>query len=273
MLTLTNVSKRFRKREVLKNISLQLDEGCYGLLGPNGAGKTTLLRCVLGLYPVNAGEISFDGQQSEIGYLPQKFGMFREMTVFDMLYYFAAVKKIPKKHREEEIAKVLALVNLEDRSREKVSRLSGGMQRRVGIAQAVLGDPAIIFLDEPTAGLDPEERTRFRSVLSNIRENRTILISTHIVEDVESVCDRVIIMNEGNILADTTVEETCQFAKGKVYECKEGSADIKEPYYLEKTFQHEGSHYLRILSSTEQVDGIPKEPDLVDGYLAKIKGV
>lgn len=238
MLTLTNVSKRFRKREVLKDISLQFDRGCYGLLGPNGAGKTTLLRCILGLYPVNAGVISFEGEQGGIGYLPQKFGMFREMSVYDMLYYFAAVKKIPKKWQEEEIGRVLALVNMEDRRRERVSRLSGGMQRRIGIAQAVLGDPDIIFLDEPTAGLDPEERIRFRSVLTNIRENRTILVSTHIVEDVESVCDRVIIMNEGKILADTTVEEACWFAGGKVNE-----------------------------------NGEPQKPDLVDGYLAKIKGV
>lgn len=273
MLTLTNVSKKFRRREVLKNISLRLNQGCYGLLGPNGAGKTTLLRCVLGLYPVSGGEISFAGEQKEIGYLPQKFGMFREMTVHDMLYYFAAVKKIPKKKREDEIEKVLALVNLEDRQKERVSRLSGGMQRRIGIAQAVLGDPDIIFLDEPTAGLDPEERTRFRSVLTNIREDRLILVSTHIVEDVESVCDRVIIMNEGNILADTTVEETCKFAEGKVYEFPENSSQIQEPYYLEKTFQKDGSHYIRILSSEEQTDGVLKKPELVDGYLAKIKGV
>lgn len=273
MLTLANVSKKFRRKEVLKHLSLQLDEGCYGLLGPNGAGKTTLLRCILGLYNVNSGEISFHGEKQSIGYLPQKFGMFREMTVYDMLYYFAAVKKIPKNLRGDEIERVLSLVNLEDRCRERVSRLSGGMQRRVGIAQAVLGDPDIIFFDEPTAGLDPEERTRFRTVIANIKEDKTILISTHIVEDVESICDRVIMMDQGNILENVTVEDACMFAKGKVYEMKEESANIQEPYYLEKVYQRDGTSYIRILSSREQLGGIPKEPNLEDGYLARIKGV
>lgn len=213
MLILENVSKKFRKREALKDVSLRMEEGCYGLLGPNGAGKTTLLRCVLGLYPVSSGRISFDGKSGEIGYLPQKFGMFQELKVYDMLYYFAAVKKIPAHLRKEEIEKVLKLVNLEDRYGEKVGKLSGGMQRRIGIAQALLGNPKLIFLDEPTTGLDPEERMRFRDIMSEVREGRTILLSTHIVEDVEYVCDRVIIMNHGRVLENVTVQEACAFSR------------------------------------------------------------
>ena len=212
MLILENVSKKFRKREALKDVTLRMEEGCYGLLGPNGAGKTTLLRCVLGLYPVSSGRISFDGKPGEIGYLPQKFGMFQELTAYDMLYYFAAVKKIPSHLRKEEIEKALKLVNLEDRYGEKVGKLSGGMQRRIGIAQALLGNPKLIFLDEPTTGLDPEERMRFRDIMNEIREGRTILLSTHIVEDVEYVCDRVIIMNHGRILENVTVQEACAFS-------------------------------------------------------------
>lgn len=234
MLVLENVTKKFRKREALKGISVRIEEGCYGLLGPNGAGKTTLLRCVLGLYPVSSGSISLDGKPADIGYLPQKFGMFQELTAYDMLYYFAAVKKIPKDRRKSEIENVLALVNLNDRIREKVGKLSGGMQRRLGIAQALLGDPGLIFLDEPTAGLDPEERVRFRDIIGEIRENRTILISTHIVEDVESTCDRVIIMNEGQVLENVTIEEACAFS---------------------------------------EQDDSGKEPSLADGYLARIRGV
>lgn len=214
MVTLTNVTKKFGKRVALQNISLQLDKGCYGLLGPNGAGKTTLLRCLLDLYSPNSGNISIH-TGGDIGYLPQKFGIFRELSVYDMLYYFAALKKIPKSCRKSEIEKVLSLVNLEERSRERISRLSGGMQRRVGIAQAVLGEPEILFFDEPTAGLDPEERVRFKSMITDIMKDRLILISTHIVEDVESVCDRVLIMDKGKLLANATVEETCAFAKNK----------------------------------------------------------
>lgn len=234
MLILENVSKKFRKREALKDVSIQMEEGCYGLLGPNGAGKTTLLRCVLGLYPISSGRISLDGKPGEIGYLPQKFGMFQELTAYDMLYYFAAVKKIPGHLRKGEIEKVLSLVNLEDRYGEKVGKLSGGMQRRIGIAQALLGNPRFIFLDEPTAGLDPEERTRFRAIIGEIKEGRTILLSTHIVEDVESICDRVIMMNHGRILENVTVQEACAFS-GK--------------------------------------DDSGKEPSLADGYLARIKEV
>ena len=234
MLILENVTKKFRKREALSGVSVQVEEGCYGLLGPNGAGKTTLLRCILGLYPINSGRISFDGKPSEVGYLPQKFGMFQELTAYDMLYYFAAIKKVPKHLCKDEIERVLALVNLEDRSGDKIRKLSGGMQRRLGIAQALLGNPRLIFLDEPTAGLDPEERTRFRDIMSEIREGRTILLSTHIVEDVESVCDRVIIMNHGKILENVTVQEACAFSED---------------------------------------DGTGKEPSLVNGYLARIKGV
>lgn len=273
MLTIENVSKKFRRKQVLKNVSLQLDKGCYGLLGPNGAGKTTLLRCILGLYPLNSGNISFDGERTQIGYLPQKFGMFPEMTVFDMLYYFCSIKKIPKTCRKEEIERVLELVNLEDRIQDRVSRLSGGMQRRIGIAQAVLGNPDIVFMDEPTAGLDPEERVRFRSVLEDIKKERTVLVSTHIVEDVESVCERVIIMNQGEILENSSVSEVCRFARGKVFEIEGKNAIIKEPYYLEREFQREGNRYLRILSGQEQSAGVPKEPDLLDGYLARIKGI
>lgn len=271
MVTMTNVTKRFRKRVALNNISLELDKGCYGLLGPNGAGKTTLLRCLLDLYSPTSGNITI--HTGNIGYLPQKFGAFRELSVYDMLCYFAALKKIPKSCRKSEIQKVLSLVNLEERRKERISRLSGGMQRRVGIAQAVLGDPDIIFFDEPTAGLDPEERVRFKSMIAGIMKDRLILISTHIVEDVESVCDRVLIMDKGKLLANATVEETCSFAENKVYEFESNDKHIREPFFLEKTIEREGVLYWRILSDQEQDGGIWKAPTLEDGYIARIQGM
>lgn len=206
MLTIDHVYKKFGKREVLSDVCLQLEPGCYGLLGPNGAGKTTLLRMILNLYPVKKGAIHF-GSAAAIGYLPQKFGAFRELKVSDILYYFAELKKLPKEKREDEIDRVLRLVNLSDRKQDRMSSLSGGMLRRVGIAQAILGDPDILIFDEPTAGLDPEERVRFKKLIRQIAGEKIILISTHIVEDVESLCSRVIIMNRGRILENLTTEQ------------------------------------------------------------------
>lgn len=212
MLKVQNVYKKFRRREALHDVSFQLEKGIYGLLAPNGAGKTTLLRCILELYSVSSGEIHLE-ENEKIGYLPQRFGVFRELKVYDMLYYFATVKRIPKKERDAEIRRVLSLVNLEERTTDRVAQLSGGMQRRLGIAQAVLGNPELLFFDEPTAGLDPEERTRFKRLIREIAGDKTIIISTHIVEDVESICDRVLIMSKGKLLENVTVEEACQFAK------------------------------------------------------------
>ncbi|MBO5485422.1 MAG: ATP-binding cassette domain-containing protein [Eubacterium sp.] len=273
MLKIVNLTKKFRRREAVKGVSLHLEQGCYGLLGPNGAGKTTLIRCILGLYTKDSGDIIFSNDKIKCSYLPQKFGAFQEMSVYDVMYYFATVKKIAKKDRKGEIEKALELVNLNDRQKDRMGKLSGGMQRRVGIAQAVLGDPDIIFLDEPTAGLDPEERTRFRSIISKLRGDKIIVISTHIVEDVESVCDQVIIMNNGEIVENAVVADVCKKAEGKVYECRESGAKINEPYYIEKSFTRDGEQWIRYLSAEEQVDGEKKEPNLLDGYFFSVNEV
>lgn len=212
MIKIEKVSKNFRSHKVIKEFSCELDKGCYGLLGPNGAGKTTLLRCILGLYPVSEGTVMMQ-KEDQIGYLPQRFGMFHELKVKEMMHYFAAAKKVPKEKREAEIDRVLADVNLSEKAGEKVGHLSGGMQRRLGIAQAILGDPDILFLDEPTTGLDPEERSHFKEIIQKLsKENKIIVISTHIVEEVEAVCDRVLIMKDGTLLENVTVEEACRFA-------------------------------------------------------------
>ena len=144
---------------------------------------------------------------------PQRFGMFHELKVKEMMYYFAAAKKVSKEKREAEIERVLADVNLSEKAEEKVGHLSGGMQRRLGIAQAILGDPDILFLDEPTTGLDPEERSHFKEIIRKLaKDDKIIVISTHIVQEVEAVCDRVLIMKDGTLLENVTVEEACHFA-------------------------------------------------------------
>lgn len=205
MIEVNQVTKKFRSKTVLDHVTLCCHRGIYGILGPNGAGKTTLMRCMMGLYPVNAGTIDVP-PASGIGYLPQKFGLFREMTVYDMLYYFATLKKIPKKNRDQAICDVLVQVRMEGTIRERISTLSGGMQRRIGIAQAILGNPAVVFFDEPTVGLDPEERNRFKSVVRELGRTSTVLFSTHIVQDLEAVCDSIIVMNGGKVLYSGSME-------------------------------------------------------------------
>ncbi|MCI8793483.1 MAG: ATP-binding cassette domain-containing protein [Eubacterium sp.] len=210
MIEITNLSKKFRKKEVLREVCLSLESGAYGMLGPNGAGKTTLLRCMLGLYPVRKGEIKLNIPNWQIGYLPQSFGLFRELSVYDMLYYFCELKKIPKTDREKAIFQALDSVNLVENKKTRISKLSGGMQRRVGIAQAILGKPPLIVFDEPTVGLDPEERKRFKDMVLKRKENSIILFSTHIVGDIEDVCDKIIIMNKGKIIREGKISEICQ---------------------------------------------------------------
>lgn len=208
MIEVDNVTKKFRSKTVLDGVTLSCHRGIYGILGPNGAGKTTLMRCMMGLYPINGGKIDVP-PPSEIGYLPQKFGLFREMTVYDMLYYLAALKKIPKESRDGAISDALSHVNMEGYEKTRIAVLSGGMQRRIGIAQAILGNPHVIFFDEPTVGLDPEERKRFKSVVRELGKTSTVLFSTHIVEDLEAVCDHIIIMGRGHVLYSGSREGIC----------------------------------------------------------------
>ena len=172
MLELKNVSMRFGKNTALDDIDLYLEPGVYGLLGPNGAGKTTLMRCIAGILRPFDGKIS---GADNIGYLPQKFGMFKELTVLETMEYFAALKNIPRSRYRICAMECLEQVHLAERAKDKVASLSGGMVRRLGIAQTLLGSPSLILVDEPTAGLDPEERLRFKNLISSIRTNRIIL--------------------------------------------------------------------------------------------------
>ena len=213
MIEIKGLTKKFKHKKVLDQVSFKLENGVYGMLGPNGAGKTTLIRCMLGLYPIQEGEINMDIFPYQIGYLPQNFSLLRELTVYDMLYYFAGLKKIQKERYEEAIDKALNFVNLAEYKKSRIAKLSGGMQRRVGIAQAILGEPPLMIFDEPTVGLDPEERKRFKDMLFELKQDRVILFSTHIVGDLEEVCDRVIMMNEGKVIKTGMLQELCETDK------------------------------------------------------------
>lgn len=234
-----NVEKSFGKNKVLNNLTIRFEKGIYGILGPNGAGKTTLLRCIVGIYDIQKGAIGFVDNQGEfcspgvgaIGYLPQKFGIFKNMSVRDFMLYFAEMKEIDKNIRDKEIESCLKLVNLEERMKTKVKKLSGGMIRRLGIAQALLGQPEILIFDEPTTGLDPEERMRFKKIISQLGKDRIVIISTHIIEDMEALCDKVIIMKKGEKIMEDTISNIVRGQKNAVDKAEETKTALEDIYY------------------------------------------
>lgn len=226
MIKIVNLTKKFKKNIALNNINMNI-KGIYGLLGPNGAGKTTLMRIIATLIKEDNGEIKYknlEWNNSEeirkiIGYLPQSFSMYKSISIYDCLEHIAFLKGIKnKKEIKLIIEKLLIKLNLEEVKDKKIKELSGGMLRRVGIAQALIADPKIIIIDEPTAGLDIEERIRFRDLLREIGENKIIIISTHIVEDIEYTCDNICILKKGQVLAEGSREEIVKVANNKIWE-------------------------------------------------------
>ena len=251
MLKIDGLTYKFGKKAAVDCLSFEFTNGVYGLLGPNGSGKTTLMRCITGLYNVKGEHIFYNGKPVEkdksfsrhVGYLPQKFGMYQHLTLNEMLLLIANMKGLDDKSARESVEKALRLVNLTDCAEKKVKALSGGMVRRAGIAQTLLGDPDILIFDEPTAGLDPEERLRFQSIISEIKKDKIILISTHIVEDVHAVCETVAVMRDGKIIKSGTREEMAACAEGKTYIIDmDDLPKFKEPYYKQKQFDSDGKY-------------------------------
>lgn len=227
MLKIENVSKKFGKKVALSDVVLELETGIYGLLGDNGAGKSTLMRLLVGVDKPTSGRIFYEGKDISqlkeayrglLGYMPQEFAVFPGFTAGEFLTYMGALKGLSKGELKDKIPRVLAFVNLEDEKDKKVSTFSGGMKRRVGIAQALLNDPKILILDEPTAGLDPGERIRFSNILSNMSKDKIILFSTHIISDIEAITKSIIILNDGKIRAKTTSDRLVEKMEGHVFE-------------------------------------------------------
>ena len=206
-LSIDRVTKQYRNKIAVDRVSLSLHLGVYGLLGENGAGKTTLLRMLCGILKPTSGTIAFDGidvseeaYRAVLGYLPQDFGYYPEFTAMDFLLYFAALKGLSAKQAKQKAEELLALVSLEDAARKKIKTFSGGMKQRLGIAQALLNDPKLVILDEPTAGLDPKERVRFRNLIETLGKDSIVLLSTHIVSDIEHIADQVLMMKDGQLI-------------------------------------------------------------------------
>lgn len=206
-LTIDRVSKQYKNLIAVDRISANLGKGVYGLLGANGAGKTTLMRMICGILKPTGGTISFDGidvgeeaYRAILGYLPQDFGYYPEFNATDFLLYLAALKGIPKIQAKKKADELLELVSLQDARRKKIKTFSGGMKQRLGIAQALLNDPKLLVLDEPTAGLDPKERVRFRELIENLGKESIVLLSTHIVSDIEHIADEILMMKGGQLI-------------------------------------------------------------------------
>ena len=280
-LEIRHVTKRYRDKMAAADVSLTLTAGVWGLLGANGAGKTTLMRMLAGILRPTEGQILCDGVEigalgaayrEKLGYLPQEFGFYPEFTVQDYLEYMAALKGLSRAEAARQIDALLERVSLAEVRRKKIIKLSGGMKRRVGIAQALLNDPEILILDEPTAGLDPGERVRFRNLLSEFAQDRIVLISTHIVSDVEYIAAENAVMKDGKIIAVDTTEGLVQQIEGKVWQ---GSALAGELPRWEHCLQvvnlrneTDGTVALRYLAEAPQLPGsIPARPKLEDLYL------
>lgn len=277
-LYLNRVTKQYGNKIACDRISLKMECGVYGLLGANGAGKTTLMRMICGVITPTSGEITFNGidvQREEyrdvLGYLPQNFGYYPEFRVQDFMMYLASLKGLPKALARERTAELLEMVSLENEEKSKIKTLSGGMKQRLGIAQALLNDPKILVLDEPTAGLDPKERVKFRNIISRLGQDRIVLLSTHIVSDVEYIAGKILMMKEGQILHQGSREEILQNIHGKIWECRVTESEAEHLYakYTVINLRNEKQEtVLRVISDTfPEENSIAVEPTLEDLYL------
>jgi len=268
---IAGVEKRFLRTRALAGVSLEIGAGITGLLGPNGAGKTTLLRMLATVLAPDAGRLRLLGRdparaddrlaiRRRLGYMPQEPGFHRHFTAFEFVDYVAILKEMTdRRARHDEVRRVLVLVGLEDVIGRKIKALSGGMRRRVALAQALLGEPELVILDEPTAGLDPEQRLRFREIVSELAERRTVVLSTHQTEDVAALCGCVVVMNGGSSLFAGSPPELADVARGAVWLADERGSDAHLSWRT-----GEGRHR-HIGSAPDLADLV--EPTLEDGYL------
>lgn len=283
-----NIAKEYKKNVFgVRDINITIPGGVFGLLGRNGAGKTTLMRLLATIISPTKGKIFFDGKnlavsgnefRQKLGYLPQNTKLQPTLTVYEFLDYIAVLKNIKdKEQRKKEIEKCLEIVGLQNEKKKKLGAYSGGMLRRAGIAQALLGNPEILIVDEPTTGLDPEERLYFRNLISKIGKDKTIILSTHIISDIENISERVGIMEDGNVIYNGSIKTLLSMVQDKVWQCKISAEMIdevkKKVTVTAVTYNNDGS-VIRYISD-ESIDSTSekKEATLEDAYIYTIGGI
>ncbi len=279
MLSIENVTKKYGDYTALEDITLEMDHGVYGLLAPNGAGKTTLIKMIATLLFPTEGRILWDGRdiftmgeeyRSLIGYMPQEFGYYRNETAVSYLCYLGALQGIRHEEAERKVAEVLEKAGLDPYEKKKLKQYSGGMLQRVSLAQALLNDPKLLILDEPTAGLDPIERVRFRNLIRSMAGDRIIILSTHIVSDMESAADRIILLKNKKVLCSDTADNIIAFAAGRVFEMPADAA-AELSWTLLSEGIHDGNAYRRYYAERIPEGCVSSEPTLEDAFL-KIYG-
>ncbi len=277
-LKIDRVTKNYGSKIACDRISEVLRNGVYGLLGANGAGKTTLMRMMCGVLEPSSGNISYNGidvsreeYRDILGYLPQNFGYYPEFTAWDFMMYISALKGIPKSKAKAKTAELLEMVSLKNEARKKIKTFSGGMKQRLGIAQAMLNDPQILILDEPTSGLDPKERVKFRNIISRMGADRIILLSTHIVSDIEHIANVILVMKGGQIIHEGALDEIISVISGKVWECTapaEAADELSEKYTVINTRNDGGEVFLRLVSDDKPCENAENaQATLEDLYL------
>ena len=284
-LSINNVTKQFKDKKAVNDISFSMGNGVYGLLGVNGAGKTTLMRMLCTLTTPDCGTITWDGKdifkmgasyRQILGYLPQDFGYYPNFTAMNFLLYMASLKGLNARYAKEKSLELLETLNLSEVKDKKIKTFSGGMKQRLGIAQAFLNDPQILILDEPTAGLDPKERVKFRNLISSFAENKIVILSTHIVTDIEYIADEILMIKNGALLKKGAENDIIQEISGKVWECRvsrEEADHLEKRYTICNSKAENGTTILRIVSDSKPCNAAALvSPCLEDLYLHYFHG-
>ncbi|MDX8361963.1 ABC transporter ATP-binding protein [Cytobacillus sp. IB215316] len=279
-LTIENVTKQFGDKFAVNNVSFDLTAGVYGFLGANGAGKTTLMRMLVTLIKPTSGRILYNGKDIEVldekyrdvlGYLPQYIGLYKTFSAEKYLMYIASLKGIEKNTAKKKIDDLLEVVNLTEHRKRKVGKFSGGMKQRLGIAQALLNDPKVLIVDEPTAGLDPKERIRFRNLLSSISKDRIVLLSTHIVSDIEFIAKEILVLKAGQLIQKEKPDELLEQIQGYVWTVNVPENEVQAfqaKYKVGNIIRQQNEIGLRIISETKPDDrALSAQPNLEDLYL------
>jgi len=267
----------------LREFSLELGPGVVGLLGPNGAGKTTLMNILATVTKPTTGRVTWNGTdivrspqqlRSVLGYLPQEFGVYPNLNAVEFLHYLAAIKGVERKEAKRRVAELIRLVGLTEVAKRPLGTYSGGLKQRVGIAQALLNDPSLLIVDEPTVGLDPQERVRFRNLLTELSGDRVVILSTHIVSDVEAVASKIVLVYRGRMLADASPEQLLMSVEGNVWTCVMPSDELvafRKKHVIGSTVRRSDGVHVRVVSESSPHSGAEKTlPTLEDAYLYHI---